>query len=181
MIDELLVKKAVKGDAGAFLALTKKHHNGLYRTAYGMLGNEHDAADALQESLLKAYRDMGKLRDPQMFKSWMYRILTNRCIDIIRQRQRTTPVENVWGSDSAEHLDNSWDAKMDVSRALEELDEQHRTVVVLRFFQDMSLNDISVVLNCPVGTVKSRLHRALQKMKSALSDGHVRGDTIDMC
>ncbi len=179
MINELLVKKAAKGDAAAFLKLSKQFHDGMYRTAFGMLSNEHDAADAVQETLLKAYRDVGKLRQPQQFKSWLYRILVNRCVDILRQRQRTTPVENIWLPDIVE---NNSDAKLDVSRALAELDEQHRAVVVLRFFQDMTLNDIATTLNTPVGTVKSRLHRALNKLKTAMApDSKLGGDYIDLC
>ncbi|MTI80095.1 MAG: sigma-70 family RNA polymerase sigma factor [Firmicutes bacterium] len=165
MVDELLVKKAVKGDSASFLKLSKQYQNGLYRTAYGMLGNEHDAADAVQETLLKAYRDLNKLRNPQQFKSWFYRILVNRCIDIMRQRQRTTPVEEVWIPDTVE---NNVEASMDISQAVSKLDEEHRAVVVLRFFQDMKVNDIALVLNCPVGTVKSRLYRALKKLKSSI-------------
>ncbi|WP_051688180.1 RNA polymerase sigma factor [Desulfofalx alkaliphila] len=181
MVDQLLVKRAAKGDAHAFLKLSKQYQRGLYRVAFGMLGNEHDAADAVQETLLKAYRDVANLRNHQQFKSWLYRILTNRCIDILRQRQRTTPVENVWKNEAVE---NNWDLKVDIANALAGLDEQHRTVVVLRFFQDMQLGDIAVVLNIPVGTVKSRLHRAMKKLKLSLStaeEGRVGGETIDLC
>lgn len=180
MIDELLVKKAAKGDSTAFLKLSKQYQDGLYKTAFGILGNEHDAADAVQEALLKSYRDVKKLRNPQFFKSWLYRILVNRCIDIIRQRQRITPVEQIWLPDTIEH---SSDTKLDVSQAVAALDDQHRVVVVLRFFQDMTLNDIATVLDCPVGTVKSRLHRALQKLRVNLSteSDNIGGDTLDMC
>jgi RNA polymerase sigma-70 factor (ECF subfamily) len=179
MIDETLVIKAVKGDPTAFIKLSKQYQGLMYKTAYGMLGNEHDAADAVQEALLKSYRDISKLRDPQQFKNWLCRILVNRCIDIIRQRQRTTPVEQVWIPDTVEH--NS-DIKIDISKAVAELDEQHRVVIILRFFQDMTINDIADVLNCPAGTVKSRLYRALQKMKAKLKfDNKLGGDNLDMC
>ncbi len=179
MINEILVKKAVKGDARAFLKLSRQFHDGMYRTALGMLANEHDAADAVQETLLKAYRDIGKLRQPQQFKSWLYRILVNRCIDILRQRQRTTPVEDIWLADTVENIS---DTKLDIRRALAELDEQHRVVVILRFFQDMTLNDIAATLDIPVGTVKSRLHRALNKLKFVMSrNDNSGGESIDLC
>ncbi|MBM7855008.1 RNA polymerase sigma-70 factor (ECF subfamily) [Desulfohalotomaculum tongense] len=179
MIDELLVKKAVNGDAAAFLKLSKQYQQPLYRTAMGMLGNEHDAADAVQDAFLKAYRDIGKLRDPRQFRSWLYRILINRCIDILRQRRRTTPVERVWLSDPVE---NNIESRVDISQAVAELDEQHRAVVVLRFFQDMKIDDIALVLNCPVGTVKSRLYRALKKLKLLLTkDSGLGGEPVDLC
>lgn len=179
-IDEILVRKAVKGDAGAFLKLCKQYQDGLYKTAYGMLGNEHDAADAVQEALLNSYRDIKKLRHPQRFKNWLYRILVNRCIDIIRQRQRTTPVEEIWVPDT---VDYNSEIKLDISQAVAALDYQHRVVVVLRFFQDMTIKDIAEVLDCPIGTVKSRLHRALHKLRTNLvfKDGNLGGDNIDMC
>ncbi|MEG6616085.1 sigma-70 family RNA polymerase sigma factor [Peptococcaceae bacterium 1198_IL3148] len=179
MIDEILVKKAVKGDPTAFIKLCQRYQGLMYKTAYGILGNEHDAADAIQETLLKSYRDIHKLRDPQQFKNWLCRILVNRCIDVVRQRQRTTPVEQIWLPDTVEH--NS-DIKMDISQAVAELDEQYRVVIVLRFFQDMTINDIAKVLNCPTGTVKSRIYRALQKMKAKLNlDNQVGGDILDLC
>lgn len=166
MNNELLVKRAIKGDAVAFLQLSEHYQSGLYKTAYGILGNEHDAADAVQETLLKSYNDVKKLRKPELFKNWLYRILVNRCIDIIRQRKKITPVEKIWLPDAVTE-DN--DTKLTVAQAVAALDDQHRVVVVLRFFQDMSLKEIASVLDCPVGTVKSRLHRAMQKLKIKLS------------
>lgn len=168
MVDELLVKKAAKGDAMAFLTLSKNYQAGLYKTAYGILHNEHDAADAVQEALLKSYKDVNNLRKPQYFKSWLYRILVNRCMDIIRQRQRVTPVEEIWLPDTVEHDSAS---KLDIAQAVATLNDKHRVVVILRFFEDMTLQEIANVLDCPVGTVKSRLHRALKQLRVALAVG----------
>lgn len=157
-----------------FFALFKPEQGRLYRTAWAILGNEADAADALQEATIRAYRAFDQLKGGSAaFPSWMRRILVNTCTQILRKRMRVIPVERP--EDLAEErvapdLDVPFGSE--VWEAVRQLDERYRAVVVLRFLNDMQLEDIATALDIPLGTVKSRLHTSLKLLKNRLQDGH---------
>ncbi len=150
----------------AFAALYSQLAPRLYRTALGILGNPHDAADALQEAGLKAYRYFDSLQDEQAGTSWMTRILINACYDVGRKRSRAIPtgleIEPAVSSEPGGMADR------EMLQALQFLPEEQRTTVVLRFFQDLSIPQIAQVMGVPEGTVKSRLHATLAKLRTAL-------------
>jgi RNA polymerase sigma-70 factor (ECF subfamily) len=139
----------------------------LFRTALGILGNRHDAADALQEAGLKAYRYFHTLESPEAGAAWLTRIVINACYDQGRRRSRAIPT-------GLEPLDESVaaapgpDADPELVQALQGLPPEQRTTVVLRFLSDLSLSQIAQVMHVPAGTVKSRLHTALAKLKAEL-------------
>jgi len=152
----------------AFTALFSQMSSRLYRTALGILGNPHDAADALQEAGLKAYRYYDKLQSREAGAAWLTRILINACYDQGRRRSRAVPT----GLDVLEKEEPSAvvpETDWELVQALQELSEDQRTTVVLRFFQDMSIPQIAQVMKVPDGTVKSRLHASLARMRSLLS------------
>jgi len=145
----------------------------LYRTAMGILGNPHDAADALQEAGLKAFRYFATLSDPDAGPAWLTRILVNTCYDVGRRRSRVTPtglgvVESSGGYTTPE---TDW-ALLD---ALQQLSPEQRTTVVLRFFQDLSIPQIAQVMAVPEGTVKSRLHASMGKLRAVLTAADKEG------
>lgn len=162
-----------------FFALYRPEAGRLYRTAWAILGNEADAGDALQEATIRAYHAFDQLKGgPAAFPAWMRRILVNTCTQILRKRMRVIPVERPEDL-SEEKLTPGLDLPMegDVWDAVRALDERYRSVVVLRFLNDMQLDDIAAALDIPLGTVKSRLHTALKQLRNQLQDsqGERRG------
>lgn len=153
-----------------FFALYRPEQGRLYRTAWAILGNEADAADALQEATIRAYRAFGQLKGGDAaFPAWMRRILVNTCTQILRKRVRVIPVERPedLGPHGAIETELPYDG--DVWDAVRSLDERYRVVVVLRFLNDMQLDEIARVLDIPLGTVKSRLHAAMKQLRNYLN------------
>jgi RNA polymerase sigma factor (sigma-70 family) len=145
-----------------------------YRLARAILLDDAEAEDAVQEASVAAWRRRDSLRDPTRFDPWFDRILINQCRDQLRRRRRTVNVaappvgfEPVAGSP-----DTGTDA--DLGRALDALDADHRIVVLLRYWQDRTVDDIADRVGIPAGTVKSRLHHALRSMRASLEASHGR-------
>lgn len=162
-----------------FFALYKPEQGRLYRTAWAILGNEADAGDALQEATIRAFRAFDQLKGgAAAFPAWMRRILVNTCTQILRKRMRVIPVERPedYGGELVAP-DVELPLGGDVWDAVRALDERYRAVVVLRFLNDMQLEDIATALDIPLGTVKSRLHTALKQLRGHLQglDGERRG------
>lgn len=168
-------------------ALIARHHTQLYRVAYRMTGSADDAEDLLQEALIEAYRDFHKFRPGTRFDRWVLRIMTHTYIDSQRKRR----VNAVWSLDSppegmdAEYLlaDGSGDPAQvmeqegleePVQRALDALSSEHRAVVVLSDVEGLSYDEIAAALGVPVGTVRSRLHRARERMRQMLAPALAR-------
>lgn len=154
-----------------FFALYKPEQSRLYRTAWAILGNEADAGDALQEATIRAFRAFSQLKGgAAAFPFWIRRILVNTCTQILRKRSRVIPVERP--EDFGEELvapEMELDHGSDVWDAVQSLDERYRAVVVLRFLNDMQLEEIAKALDIPLGTVKSRLHTALNILRKRLN------------
>ncbi|MGQ8874698.1 RNA polymerase sigma factor [Paenibacillus sp. TSA_86.1] len=152
-----LVTQAIQGDREAFIRLIREIENSLYNTAISMLRKEEDAADAIQETILKAYKSLHTLREPQYFKTWMFRILINECNTLLSRRSLSTSYAEV----PAEHQAQSspYD-EVDMREAVDQLDEAKRIVIVLHYFEDMSLRQIADTLGLSESAVKMRLIRA---------------------
>ena len=165
-----LVERARGGDHDAFAELAREAVVRLDRAARLILRDPELARDAVQEGLIRAWRDLPKLRDPDRFDAWLYRLTVNACIDQTRRRRRRvvevelTPIYTPVTSDSSRaHADRD-----EVDRVLRGLDEAGRAIVVLHYYVGMPLTDVAATLAIPVGTVKSRLHRALTEMRIAI-------------
>lgn len=164
-----------------FFALYRPEQGRLYRTAWAILGNEADAGDALQEATIRAYRAFGQLKGgAAAFPQWMRRILVNTCTQILRKRMRVFPVERpeeLRDEPATNDIELALDG--DVWDAVRSLDERYRAVVVLRFLNDMQLEEIANALDIPLGTVKSRLHTALRLLRTKLqSDEKARKGAV---
>ncbi|WP_159888088.1 sigma-70 family RNA polymerase sigma factor [Paenibacillus puerhi] len=153
------VKLARQGDREAFTRLIHRLENGLYGVARSMVTRDEDCADAIQETILKAYRGISALKEPAYFKTWLFRILINECNLILRKRKRTIPTESLPGKLDAPGASHAYD-RIDLRAVVDRLEETLRVVVTLHYFEDMPLKQIAQVLDTPEGTVKSRLHRA---------------------
>lgn len=162
-----LVKAAQRGNKKAFNQLVELYENQLFRTAYGILGNRDDALDAVQDSFWQCFKSIPRLTNPEVFKSWITKILINKCMDLIRKNKRMV----VWEDFSQlpqTQVEKDKELSMDMTAAIGRLDEKYRLILSLRYFQDLSINDIAQILDCPQGTVKSRLNYALIKLRKEL-------------
>jgi RNA polymerase sigma factor (sigma-70 family) len=177
-----LIKAAQAGDRDALITLLRDIEHQVYRTAFYILNNEQDAQDAAQEALIRIYTKIHTYEEKAQFKTWVQRIVTNICIDKFRRRKATVSIdehEMVFTSDNdveGELLISA--AAKDVQEAISKLPEHHRTVVVLRYMQDFSYNEIAESMGLPLNTVKSYLYRARQQLSHLLQDyqkGGVRG------
>jgi RNA polymerase sigma-70 factor (ECF subfamily) len=176
------IKAAQSGDREALITLLREIETHVYRTAYYILNNEQDAMDAAQEALIRIYTKIGSYEEKAQFKTWVQRIVTNICIDKFRRSKPTVSIDEhelVFREkrDVEDEVMSSY-ALQDIRSAIDQLPEHHRTVVVLRYLQDFSYNEIADCLNLPLNTVKSYLFRARQQLQSLLHDyqkGGVRG------
>lgn len=182
MVSIETIKAAQAGDREALIALLRDIESHVYRTAYYILGNEQDAMDASQEALIRIYTKITSYEEKALFKTWVQRIVTNICIDKFRRTKPSVSIdehEMVFPSDhDVESAVLRKDAAKDIHEAIERLPEHHRAVVVLRYLNDFSYNEIADTLNLPINTVKSYLFRARHQLQGMLQEyqkGGVRG------
>lgn len=164
--DDLLVHRAASGDDGAFTELVRRHERRVYAVALRMLGREEDALDATQDALLTLYRKSGQFRGESAFTTWLHRITINACYDLLRKRARQ-PMLHVAGEDGPEHEqgppveDHASEVAggIDAARALRDVPDDFRAVLILADVHDLPYEEIAEILEIPIGTVKSRVHR----------------------
>jgi RNA polymerase sigma factor (sigma-70 family) len=158
----------------AFAALTRRHIDSAYRLAWAILGNSGDADDATQEAFASAWRHRRSLRDPARFDAWFGRILVNECRQRLRRRARerirVLPDAVVSAEPAVPDSSGHVATRDAISRAVVRLDADHRIVVILRYWADLSVDEIAARLDVPSGTVKSRLHYALRSMRPRLEE-----------
>ena len=165
--DEELVRRYLAGDTEAFGSLVRRHEVRVYNVALRVLGNPDDARDATQDTFLSCYRRLSSFRGEAAFTTWLHRVTVNACYDILRKRRRQPVLRRVSDPDDPlpdlvptveDHADATA-GSIDVARALREIPEEYRIVLVLADVQDLPYEEIARVLDVPLGTVKSRVHR----------------------
>ncbi len=149
-----------------FVDLVEVHKLSLYRFAKSILKNDIEVEDAISESILKAYKNKNRLKNKESFKSWMMRIVSNECYDLIKRKSRFDLRENL-ESLNLVHIDKEYS---DLREIIDDLNEEFSSVLVLFYYEDMSIKEISKVLEISEGTVKSRLSRAKSKLKVLLKE-----------
>jgi RNA polymerase sigma-70 factor (ECF subfamily) len=175
------VERAQSGDSDAFRLLVEQHSRAVFRLAFRMTGNEQDAEDVVQETFLRAYRQLDKYEARASFSTWLFRIASNYSLDLIRMRKRhedkrergkaeerdilqTLPV-NTPGPD---RITYSRQVQERVNEALNELSGQERTAFVLRHFEGMSIDEIGEALGTGTNATKHSIFRAVQKLRRSL-------------
>jgi RNA polymerase sigma factor (sigma-70 family) len=164
-----LVEAARDGDRGAFAALVAPRLDRLYGVAHLALRDAAAAEDALQEALLRAWRDLGSLREPDKLDAWLSRLVSRACLDEARRRRRWALAPHVPWLREGRAEPPSIDERERLARAFGRLTPEHRLVLALRFYLDLGLPEIAEATGAPIGTVKSRLHYALEAMRAALA------------
>lgn len=173
--DEDLVRRFLSGDRAAFAALVERHERRVYNLALRMTGREEDARDATQDAFLTVLRKLSSFRGEAAFTTWLHRVTVNACYDLLRKRQRQPMLERGASEDRPaiepppvpDHADTS-DLSIDVQRALLEVPEDFRVVMILHDVRDLPHDEVARILGVPVGTVKSRLHRGRIALARAL-------------
>ncbi|ANY71229.1 RNA polymerase [Paenibacillus ihbetae] len=164
-------KLAKLGDKEAFVLLIRTVQHSLFVIARTMLKNDEDCADAIQETIAKAFSNVHTLKEPSYFKTWIIRILIHECNRIIRKKKRVYPVPY----DMRKTSYQGDFEQIELFEVIDELDEQLQPIVMLFYIEDLSIKDISKVLGVSEGTVKSRLFRARQQLSElALWEGEAK-------
>ena len=145
-----------------------------YRLALAILLDERDAEEAVQEASLHAWRRQSSLQQIDRFDAWFERILVNQCRDQLRRRGRSVRLAPAGAEIDRPAARPETGTDADLERALAALDLDHRTVIVMRYWQDRTVDDIAARIGIPSGTVKSRLHTALRSIRASLEADHGR-------
>jgi RNA polymerase sigma factor (sigma-70 family) len=175
-----LVEQARKGDHDAFTELARGAATRLDRAARLILRDPELARDAVQEALIRAWHDLPGLRDPDRFDAWLHRLTVNSCLDLGRRRRRRVIEVDINLIDAPtvnDHAGMLADREV-VDAAMRRLDERGRAIVVLHYYLGMPLTDVAATLHIPVGTVKSRLHRALGEMRASVETDATPGSPV---
>ena len=175
--DEDLVRRFLSGDRAAFAALVERHERRVYNLALRMTGREEDARDATQDAFLTVLRKLSSFRGEAAFTTWLHRVAVNACYDLLRKRQRQPLLDRGGDEDRPaaepppvpDHADAS-DLSIDVQRALLEVPQDFRVVMILHDVRDLPQEEVAQILGVPVGTVKSRLHRGRIVLARALGE-----------
>lgn len=160
------VVKAKNGDMIAFLSLINENKLDIYKVAKGILHNEEDIEDAIQNTVIKTFENIKTLKQDEFFETWMIRILINECNNIIRKNRRALPFKE---SIVVESYNDIYE-KLDLINAIGSLNEELKVITHLYYFEGMSTVEIARTLNIPEGTVRSRLARARKKLKRQMSE-----------
>lgn len=179
----VLIERCRKGDLAAFDELVGMYEKKAYNLAYRMTGNHEDASDVAQEAFLRVFNSLGDFRGDASFSTWLYRIVSNVCWDELRRRRRhfaaslDEPVATEEGGYVRQVMDHSPGPEESLERkelqavvqeGINELSPDHRFAVILRDIKGLSYEEIADILDCSLGTVKSRLNRARNALKEKL-------------
>ena len=172
---EHIIARARRGDADAFEQLVEAYRNQVFRLALRMCGNEADADEVAQEAFLSAWKGLPNFRGESRFSTWLYQLTTHAAIDLMRREKRQAAAEDIDGITAADDRPSPQqqaeraETRREVRSALMQLPEEYRQVLLLRFMQELSYEEIGQALKLPAGTVKSRLNRAKAQLKDILS------------
>ena len=178
------IKQVLKGDQNAYTDIVNLYQHKLYQICYRMLGNKQEAEDIAQEAFVRAYINLHSYDQKRKFSTWLYRIATNLCIDRIRKKKPDyyldAEVAGTEGLDmysqiaSSEQLPEETVEQMELQDRIQyeisRLPDKYRSVIVLKYMEELSLQEISEILDMPLGTVKTRIHRGREQLRKQLNN-----------
>ena len=191
-LNDITVERAKKGDVNAFSELVSLNQGKVYSLALKLLSNEQDALDAAQESFIKAWTSLSTFRGESSFSVWLYRLTYNTCMDALRRRKNEKSVSLTYEDDAGEEktlpvCDTTLtpdehvlkkERRDKVRDAIKLLSDEHRQILTLREFGDMSYSDIAAALDISEGTVKSRICRARRALYEILKNDGTFSDDL---
>nr|WP_316244839.1 sigma-70 family RNA polymerase sigma factor [Paenibacillus senegalensis] len=160
-----LVKKAQNGDHKAYIELFQTYEPEIYRMAYLYVKNKNDALDVVQEVAYRSYKNLGTLENPQYFKTWLIKITITSALNVLKQKKRMIPMKPEYEPFIGSQEDINIPLSLSLQQLLDALNEEEKSVILLKFYYDYTFNEIAKVLQIPLGTAKSVLYRALQKLR----------------
>jgi RNA polymerase sigma-70 factor, ECF subfamily len=177
------IKQVLKGDQNAFEDIVEIYKDKVYHLCYRMLGNTHESEDAAQETFIRAYINLSSFNIKLKFSTWLYRIATNLCIDRIRKKKPDYYLDaEVAGTEGLTMYSQipsntelpeaeleSMEIQEQIQKGIAKLPEKYRAVIILKYIEELSLNEISEILELPLGTVKTRIHRGREALRNQLS------------
>lgn len=173
MEDILLVKKAIKGNREAFETLISLYFDRLYKEAYIRCKYEEDAKEIVQETIYKAYKNIKTLKEPNFFKTWLSRILINVANDYLRKNGlielNHTEKDFVKEIQKDDHIE----VKIDLYNAIDELEDKYKDVIILRYIDDLKVEEISKILERPANTIKTHIKKAIKEMRTLLKEDYL--------
>jgi len=182
VVEARLAKLSQNGDRRAFAELVDLYKDKIYHLGFRMLGNTQEAEDVVQETFLRVYANLQAYDVTQKFSTWIFRIATNLCIDRLRKRRATYSLD----ADMPDSEGTDWysmlpgneetpekrlilsETQEQVRKAIEALPEKYKAVIVLRYLHDFSMKEIGEVLDMPISTVKTRVHRGREYLRKKL-------------
>jgi RNA polymerase sigma-70 factor (ECF subfamily) len=167
-----LVKKAQKGNEKAFLKLFQKYEEDIYRTAFVYVKNQEDALDVVQETAYRSFKSITTLKEPNYFKTWLIRICMSCSIDLLRKRKNVVHL-NPESQENIPFEDQDVPLTVTLKDLLDSLNDQEKSVVILRFYHDYTIKETAELVELPLGTVKTVLYRALNKLKKQAKEGEL--------
>ena len=186
--DYELIDEAINGNEAAYGILMERYKNSLHGIIYRMVRNQEETQDLVQEAFIKAYNALSTFNKQYSFSTWLFKIASNNCIDHLRKKRLNTtsidrPIETKDGSITQDIPDNSYNPEIDAVRnemintihdVIDQLPEKYREVINLRHKQDKSYEEIATELDLPIGTVKARIFRAREILKTSLRKMNLR-------
>ena len=164
-----LVELAKTGNQEAFSKLIEEVKLKLYKTGISILKNDEDTCDAIQETLINAYKSLNTLKNNEYFSTWIMKILINKCYDIIRKNKKIINIDEKIKLEQDMYYE-MYSQESELEVVLNKIDKDLKMVTVLYYYDDLSVSEISEILNIPDGTVKSRLSRARNKIYAILKE-----------
>ncbi|MEI2471380.1 sigma-70 family RNA polymerase sigma factor [Peribacillus frigoritolerans] len=169
MIIIKLVKKAQKGDDKAFLKLFQQYEEDIYRMAYVYVKNESDALDVVQEVAYRSFKKIETLKNPEYFKTWLIKIAITCSIDLVRKNKNVVQLKPEY-DECISFEDEDIPLSITLQELLDKLNEDEKSIVILKFYEGYSFKEIADLLNMPIGSAKSVLYRALGKLRKQFKE-----------
>ncbi|CAM4022930.1 sigma-70 family RNA polymerase sigma factor [Mesobacillus thioparans] len=165
-----LIKNAQKGNNKAFLELFQQYEQDLYRMAFIYVKNQNDAMDVVQETAYRSFKSIKELKEPKYFKTWLIRIAISCSIDLLRKRKNIIPFKPEFEQYTSESPQEDVISGITLKDLIEKLQEEEKSIILLKYYQQMTFKEIADTLQLPLGTVKTILYRSLGKLRKNIKE-----------
>lgn len=167
-MNDIMVIEAITGNEEMLFELILEIKDSLYKIAYSYLKNEEDALEAIQETSYRAFLNIKKLKKPEFFKTWITRILINYCCDELKRKKKIYPLDR--SKDVGCYIEDNSESIV-LKNYIHTLGDIYKEVIILKYFEEYTIKEISYLLKIPEGTIKTRLSRGLSKLERKLNGG----------
>lgn len=172
---EKLVKKAKAGNSEAYFQLFQKVESEIYKMAFIYVNNKEDALDIVQETAYRSFKSIHTLKEPNYFKTWIIRIAINSSLDLLRKNKTVVPIEEEHYKQYNHARQPDLPLSITLNNLISKLDENEKSMVILKYFEQFTFKESAEILNIPLGTAKSILYRAIEKLRDDLDKEDFHG------